>query len=244
MTVKTRGDGSRRRAREIEARLRAAGTAERREFNARTAASAMENLGVTVPDLRCIVKDVAAELKKAAPEQVLALVRSLIDGGTLEGRHVAYELLTGHRATLAGLTREQVLELGRGMDNWGTVDTWATTIAGPAWRDGRLSDDEVEGWTRSDDRWWRRAAVVCTVALNQKARGGTGDAPRTLRLCSLVVGDHDDMVVKALSWALRELSKRDPTVVVAFLEKHAAALAPRVKREVRTKLRTGLKHPR
>jgi 3-methyladenine DNA glycosylase AlkD len=52
------------------------------------------------------------------------------------------------------------------------------------------------------------------------------------------------MVVKALSWALRELSKRDPNAVRAFLAKHAKALAPRVIREVNNKLVTGLKNPR
>jgi 3-methyladenine DNA glycosylase AlkD len=52
------------------------------------------------------------------------------------------------------------------------------------------------------------------------------------------------MVVKALSWALRELSKRDPTAVQRFLEQHHGVLAARVVREVRNKLSTGLKNPR
>ena len=49
------------------------------------------------------------------------------------------------------------------------------------------------------------------------------------------------MVVKAVSWALRSLAQRDPKSVKAFLAKHDEALAPRVKREVGTKLRTGKK---
>jgi 3-methyladenine DNA glycosylase AlkD len=52
------------------------------------------------------------------------------------------------------------------------------------------------------------------------------------------------MVVKAMSWALRELSKRDPKAVQLFVTKHQAQLAPRVKREVANKLRTGLKTPK
>jgi len=85
---------------------------------------------------------------------------------------------------------------------------------------------------------------VSTVALNVKARGGSGDVPRTLRVCSLLVGDHDDMVVKALSWALRVLVQHDPDAVSGFLAEHEEALAARVKREVRNKLATGLKNPR
>jgi 3-methyladenine DNA glycosylase AlkD len=50
------------------------------------------------------------------------------------------------------------------------------------------------------------------------------------------------MVVKALSWALRQLVVWDPDAVREFLEVHDEALAARVKREVRTKLDTGRKH--
>ena len=63
--------------------------------------------------------------------------------------------------------------------------------------------EEIERWTESPDRWWRRAALVATVPLNVAAQGGTGDATRTLRVCELLVDDRDDMVVKAMSWALR-----------------------------------------
>jgi 3-methyladenine DNA glycosylase AlkD len=58
------------------------------------------------------------------------------------------------------------------------------------------------------------------------------------------VDDPDDMVVKALSWALRELVVHDPEAVCGFLEEHEDRLAARVKREVRNKLTTGLKNPK
>jgi hypothetical protein len=52
------------------------------------------------------------------------------------------------------------------------------------------------------------------------------------------------MVVKAMSWALRELIPVDRRAVERFLKRHDAVLAARVKREVRNKLTTGLKNPR
>ena len=52
------------------------------------------------------------------------------------------------------------------------------------------------------------------------------------------------MVVKALSWALRELVAHDPQAVRAFLDEYETVLAGRVKREVQNKLRTGLKNPK
>ena len=145
---------------------------------------------------------------------------------------------------MAALTTERIERLGRGIDNWASVDTFAVTIAGPAWRKGQLDDDVVQRWAKSPDRWWRRAAVVCTVALNQKSHGGKGDTARTLAICELVATDRDEMVAKALSWALRALSVVDRDAVVAFLERHGAELPSRVRREVGSKLTTGLKSER
>jgi 3-methyladenine DNA glycosylase AlkD len=60
----------------------------------------------------------------------------------------------------------------------------------------------------------------------------------------MLVDDHEDMIVKAMSWALRELVVHDPDAVWAFLREHDDRLGARAKREVRNKLTTGLKNPR
>jgi 3-methyladenine DNA glycosylase AlkD len=135
-------------------------------------------------------------------------------------------------------------QLGQGINNWAAVDTFAIYLAGPAWRQGQISDARVKSWARSNDRWWRRAALVATVPLNNKTRGGKGDPGRTLAICRMLVADKDDMVVKALSWALRELAKREPSAVEVFLAEYEETVMPRVLREVRNKLKTGLKNPR
>ena len=67
---------------------------------------------------------------------------------------------------------------------------------------------------------------------------------RILPFCEMLLSDRDDMVVKAMSWVLRELSKPHPDVVRGFLRTHETELAARVLREVRNKLDTGVKNPR
>ena len=126
------------------------------------------------------------------------------------------------------------------MDSWWAVDQFAS-LAGPAWRKGHVSDARVLLWTRSENRWWRRAALVCTVCLNRKSLGGQGDTRRTLVVCERLAGDRDDMVAKALSWALRELAKREPEPVIEFVDQNEAVLPKRVIREVRRKIETGRK---
>jgi 3-methyladenine DNA glycosylase AlkD len=121
------------------------------------------------------------------------------------------------------------------------VDSFARTLSGPAWLNRQISDDLILQWARSSNPWWRRVALVSTVALNVRSKGGKGDVRRTLTVCTLLVDDHEDMVVKAMSWALRELIVHDPEAVRKFLYEHEQKLATRVKREVRNKLITGLK---
>ncbi len=70
------------------------------------------------------------------------------------------------------------------------------------------------------------------------------DAKRTVAICRLLVEDRDDMVVKAMSWALREPGKREPAAAEEFLRKYGPRLAPRVRREVARKLITGTKSGR
>jgi len=58
-----------------------------------------------------------------------------------------------------------------------------------------------------------------------------------------LIADRDDIVYKALSWALRELAKKNPAAARKFLERHRKGMAAQVVREVQNKLTTGLKNP-
>ena len=95
-------------------------------------------------------------------------------------------------------------------------------------------------WARSPDICSRRTAIVSTVALNERHLG-PGDAGRTLAVCDLFIDAREDLIVKALSWALRELGIRDEPTVIEWLKAHESRLPPCVLREVRTKLATGSK---
>ena len=193
--------------------------------------------------IRNIRREFSKRLAKTAPTLVIALALKLTQSQVVP-RFFAYELVQHHREANQGLNAKSLEDLGQGIDNWVAVDTFACYLTGPAWRERQVSDALIRRWARSRDRWWRRAAVVSTVALNNKTRGGSGDTDRTLMICAMLIADRDDMVVKALSWALRELSKRDPESVRTFLQEHEGLLAPRVVREVSSKLQTGLKNPR
>jgi 3-methyladenine DNA glycosylase AlkD len=181
------------------------------------------------------------ELAGESPQELIRLGQLLINAG-LRGRLTAYELIAMHPGGIAGLTPAAIRRLASGLCDWPGVDTFGCLIAGPAWREGRLGARQINSWARSQDRWQRRLALTCTVALNVRARGGRGDAARTLRVCRQLVVDRDDMVVKALSWALRALIRWDRAAVRQFIRDHEGQLAARIKREVGNKLRSGRKN--
>ena len=193
--------------------------------------------------VRSLRRKYSVALKTESAATLIGVALQLVKNGDFMARFVGYELIHHHRAAAANLNAELLVHLGWGIDSWASVDTFACYLSGPAWREGRVPDRIIHRWAKSKDRWWRRAALASTVPLNNKTRGGHGDAEWTLRVCEILLDDRDDMVVKAMSWALRELAKRDAKAARNFMKQQDGKLAPRVVREVGNKLRTGLKNP-
>ncbi len=192
--------------------------------------------------VRGVRKEFSRQIANQTPAIVTQLALHLLDDNSDLLRFFTYELVSHHRPTLEGLSTDALLKLGKGLNSWSSVDCFATYLSGPMWAQGKLSEKTIATWARSQDRWWRRAALVSTVALSR--RGNPDDLRKVTRICALLKADRDDMVVKALSWAIREVAKKHPDQAAAFLAAHKDVLASRVTREVNNKLRTGLKTPR
>lgn len=190
------------------------------------------------------------DLRRARSRAWKSTPADFIHGVALEARvwerrrWVGYELIRFHKVAFATLNDALIARLAEGLDSWDSVDGLGRILAGPAWAQGLISDGLVETWSRSPDRWLKRLALVSTIGLNTPSDGGSVDAKRTLAVCARLAADRDDMVEKALSWALRILAVRDADVVTAFVAENETVLTARVKREVRNKLSTGRKNPR
>jgi len=202
----------------------------------------MKWLGVSSLQLKEIASAWIRLLHDFTSKQWADLCIQLTQTGVFEAQILAYVLLWENKKALRDLTAEQVLALGAYLDNWASTDSYSIMIAGWHWREGTIPDSQITKWLKSKNIWQRRAAVVCTVPLNLRSRGGTGDAKRTLFICEKVLDDREDLIVKALSWALRELSKSNKQAVIEFLEKHGERVPSRVRREVTAKLGTGRKN--
>jgi len=180
------------------------------------------------------------QFKGVSGPYVLTLARALRD--TQDGRWFSYCLVRYHPAAFESLDQAQVEACGQGMDDKDMVDSFARILAGPAWVRGLISDALIHCWAYSEDRWWRRAALVSTVALNTRGDGGVGDTPRTLAVCRLLASDRDETVTSALAWALRALAHYDVQAVRDFVAEQEGQLATQVHREVTQALEAGSRH--
>ncbi len=192
-------------------------------------------------------------LADESPEYVVSLAHELWATDQNVLMWAAVHLIHLHPKAILHVRVSDLEKMGASLDGWGDVDTFCS-LSCTLWRLGRLSDARIRRWARSEGRWWRRSALVTMVAKPPKktryrrelikTHGAHLDPDRILPFCEMLVADRDDMVVKAMSWVLRDLSVPHPEVVRRFLEKHQEALAARVLREVRNKLETGVKNPR
>jgi 3-methyladenine DNA glycosylase AlkD len=175
-------------------------------------------LGVPVPVIDELAKDWRAAITL---DDRLALASALWATDIHEARVAAAKLLTQARI------RPDDEGAWRLIASWvPEFDAWAiadhVAIAGQkrlAWDPARL--DEVEGWTRSDHMWTRRAALVMTLPWTRERNVKPADLARRERILGWAAGYADDpdwFIQKAVAWWLRDLSKRDPERVRAFLE--------------------------
>jgi len=217
-------------------------SSKRQELSKHYFPTSQRVIGVTNPDIKGVIKELRSQHKEWTEGNWIGLCKALVDQGIFECQVVAFEIIGRDKKLLNALSYADVKDLGQNLDNWASVDHYTVGIFGVLWGKGVVKDHHIVKLLKSDHVWERRVAVVSTVALNLKSRGGTGDTPRTLAVCERVVDERHDMIWKALSWALRELSKRDREAVYGFLEKYGERMSKRVIREVRHKLEFGTKN--
>ena len=206
----------------------------------RTVPTELKVYGLRVPQLRGIVRTWGRAHKQVEFDDLVALVDSLWNGESREERMMFTYLLEHYKHLIPDLTRTDFERWRQSLDNWEMTDGLGWVLAfwllgDPDARLGYLGELIAD-----EDVWSRRLALVATTPIN---RGHTGFTipDLTLELVDRVKEERHPMITKAVSWALREMTKSHPDRVAAYLEENRQVLARHVVREVNNKLRTGLK---
>ncbi len=206
----------------------------------RVAPTSLAVYGVRMPDLEELARDWQAAHPQVSDAELLALVEALSTAGSRDEQLLGLELLLRYPKRIPGLAWALFDGWRRGIDSWPVCDLLATKVFGP-WVMAQPPDrlPYLELLIGDADVWSRRLALVATVPINRRAN--TAVPALTLDLVDRTAHERDPMISKAISWALRELTKTHPDAVDAFVASHRGALPAHVLREVNNKLTTGKK---
>jgi len=101
----------------------------------------------------------------------------------------------------------------RYVNNWDLVDLSADKIVGRYMIDKDKSI--LYKLAKSSNFWKRRIAIISTFYFIKN-----GQFEDTLNISEILINDNHDLIQKAVGWMLREVGKRNISVLENFLKKH------------------------
>ncbi len=166
-------------------------------------------IGISNPDVRKVVskfvnldfKDIKKALDSEIHEQRLAGVLILVK---------QYEKAKDKNTKLK-IAKFYLKNLKR-VNNWDLVDLSAHRILGKAIQENLVNIKILDTLVKSKNMWHRRVAIIATMTF---IKGG--DFDMTLQITKKLFNDKEDLMHKAMGWALREVWKKDAKICEDFL---------------------------
>lgn len=180
--------------------------------------------GVRSPEAKAIARAAGRELKAWPARERDRFADELWKSGRLEEASIAIGACRRF-AGQCGAREFRLFErwIDRYVNNWANCDGVASWLLAAAIENEPELIGELEVWTRSKNRWKRRAAIV---ALLQEAKRGR-HAEAIFDIAGRLLGDGDDMVQKGVGWVLKETYPKRPRDVLRFLAERGGD-APRL----------------
>lgn len=188
-------------------------------------------LGLTNPQINDLTKEWRAALDIT---DRVAVADGLWRTNIFEARVAAAKLLTQARMREGDKAAWQLIATWyRDFDSWAIADH--ACMAGQK----RLQADpsrieRVEGWTRSEHMWTRRAALVITLPWTKQNNPSVTDLEireRVLGWAAHYASDPQWFIQKAIAGWLRDLGKHDPQRVRTFIDAYGDAMKPFARKE-------------
>ncbi len=171
-------------------------------------------IGVKVPVLRKLARRFRDDLE-------LAEVKEFLHSKIHEERMLALLVLVYKFQKVDEKERAKIYTLylknTKYINNWDLVDVTAPHIVGTWLFEQNFSERKMVllKLAKSDYLWERRIAIVATHYFIKRGR-----FKETLILAELLLQDGHDLIQKAVGWMLREVGKREQSVLENFLKKH------------------------
>ncbi len=187
--------------------------------------SAMPFHGVDTETLRAICKAVFAAHPVPDAAAWRKDVLSIWRGARFREERYAAISLTGDRRARAFQTMtalpmyEEMIVTGAW---WDFVDTLATKRLGEILRsEPAKMRKAMRAWSRSDDMWKRRSAILCQNSFKKDT-----DLEFLFACIEPSLSSREFFLRKAIGWALRSYAWTDERPIVRYVEKNRARLSP------------------
>jgi 3-methyladenine DNA glycosylase AlkD len=216
----------------IEAELRAVGRLERAVEEKRYLKSDLDFVGATVWQIRDVIKAFAGRHPALGHDALVGLVEALWAEPMFE-RRMASVMLLERFSRLLGTDDLALLErLLRESKTWALVDGLAADVVGAILVVHPVGTTLVlDCWAEDPDFWIRRSSLLAEL---RPLRAGADLAP-FLRRADRMLDETEFFIRKAVGWVLREVAKRRPGEVAAWL-------APRTHRASGVTMREAVKY--
>ncbi len=171
-------------------------------------------IGVRMPKVRRIAKKYFP--KDLNKKEIFELCEQLLEKRTMEETFIAFAWVRRIEDNLV-ITDFARLErwLKKYVDNWAFCDDFCTHAFGSFILQFPSLIPRVKKWTKSKNRWLRRASAVIFIhAIKKKAY-----LKHIFEIADILLLDRDDLVQKGYGWALKEASNKYPAKVFAFVMK-------------------------
>lgn len=154
--------------------------------------------------------------------EALAFADALIQDRFLEAKGVGIEALACYRRefTPAMLSAWKRWLTRNHAANWATTDSMCGSLIGPLLVAHPELAARVAMWSRDRNLWVRRASIVGLIPLARRGRG----LHRVYGVARRLHSDREDLIQKAVGWALREAGKADMSRLERYLRANGAKI--------------------
>jgi 3-methyladenine DNA glycosylase AlkD len=154
----------------------------------------------------------------------MAFADRLMADRYLETKSVGIEVVARYRRAFspALLPRWKRWLAANQSANWATTDAMCGALIGPLLMAFPDRAAEMDAWSRHRNMWVRRASIVGLIPLARRGR----ELDLVYTIAKRLHADREDLIQKAVGWALREAGKAD----AARLERHLRSNGPSIPR--------------
>ncbi|MFW9895304.1 MAG: DNA alkylation repair protein [Candidatus Thorarchaeota archaeon] len=177
-----------------------------------------KSYGLRVPETEKIIKNYVNQFKDLSLKERFDLSRKFYRSEYINQTHFGLKLLEINTPDLKPQNFEFLDELLNYITNWGPTDSFSLYIMQPLLRKYPNETKQlIKKWNISDHIWKKRASVVTFT----RKIGLEGEYVNfLLELCDNLIWDKEDLVRKAVGWALKDnMFGKNKEIVLNYVKK-------------------------